>query len=478
MRAWRELTAIALEGTAKTAGDGDAQRRLLSEAAWHTLTRLAGRKTETFTAATATEAPGEELPLVSRAAATRLEEILRSEDREHLGEWLQLAAHTRKRVPPSLLPPLLERGEEKSDLRADILATGGARVGWLAGQNEEWAYAAIADPQEAFKTGIRSARVAALAVLRRQDPVAALATLADGWSREGGDNRAALISVLAVGLGTADEPFLTEATTDGREEVRATAADLLARLPTSALIGRMVARADSWINFKKGMLGAKFEVTPPTDCTPDMVADGIDPKPPNGIGERAHWLRQVVALVPPARWSQEIFDPGIRSYWQEPLLVGWTEATVRFRDAAWCELLIEHYLGVKERYKIQGRLQSLVQATPKPTLEALIERHLRKDPRSALELASRSTERCGPQISVALVRGLEQVVPRRQAQQDYGLAGIARNLRQQLDPAVLPDVIAAADRAVHAEAELASEAFQGLAAALEYRAEMAKEIAT
>src|SRR5207249_1290305 len=265
VRTWKELTAVALEGTAKSATGAEAERRLLNEAGWHMLRQLAGRRPAKFAVADERQAPEEARPLVSRAAALRLEEILRTDDREHVDEWLELAAAAGKRVPPSLLPPLLEQAAVRSDLRAPTLPVGGGRVSWLAHQNEEWAFADIADPLEAFHSGVRAARVAALAELRSHDPAAALATLAEGWQKEGGDDRAALISVLAVGLGPADEGFLTMASNDGRKEVRAGARDLLARLPESALIARMIQRADACFRFRRGVLGGKLEVNPPAE---------------------------------------------------------------------------------------------------------------------------------------------------------------------------------------------------------------------
>ena len=477
MRTWKALTAVALEGTSKgPVADDKPERQLLKEAGWHTLTRLAARRPDRFAVADTWPAPDERRALVSRAAAARLEEILRTDDREHLREWLAIASRAGKRVPASLLPPLLERGAEAPALRRDIMSAGGLRVGWLAHHNEEWAFADIADPDEAFKSGIRAARVAALAVLRQNDPASALETLAASWQQEGGDDRTALIAVLAVGLGPHDEQFLTSATSDGRKEVRTAAAALLARLPTSALIARMTARADTYIHFKKGMRGAKLEVSPPAECTEEMIKDGIEPKPPKGVGEKAHWLRQVVALVPPSHWMTEIVQPGLKSEWAEALLVGWTEAAVRFQDASWCNVLIEHYLGVKERWKIQAHLQSLVRATPPASLESLIDRKLGSVPRVGLELVMMSGEQLSAGLSERVMNALEQELRRWQKQQDYWLAQVTRTLRAQLDPVVLPKVVAATDRALTADAPPAAEALQALAATLEYRAEMAKEI--
>ncbi|TMC39209.1 MAG: hypothetical protein E6J28_03970 [Chloroflexi bacterium] len=479
MRTWKELTAIALEGTAKSAAGAEAERRLLNEAGWHMLRQLAGRRPAKFTVAEERQAPQEAQPLVSRAAALRLEEILRTDDREHVDEWLELAAAAGKRVPPSLLPPLLEQAAVRSDLRAPTLHVGGGRVSWLAHQNEEWAFADIADPLEAFHSGVRAARVAALAELRSHDPAAALATLAEGWQKEGGDDRAALIPVLAVGLGPADEGFLTMASNDGRKEVRAGARDLLARLPESALIARMIQRADACFRFRRGVLGGKLEVNPPAECDAGMVADGIEPKAPKGVGERAYWMRQVLALVPPSHWPPDYFNAGVKSDWAEALLIGWSEAAVRFQDAKWCALLIEHFMDVRNRQPQRQlpSLQELIRAMPRPAIEAAIVDQLRRSPAHALDLALRRTERLSPHISAALMGQLERALTVRDATyQQQWIYTMTGYLKTRLDPSILPQVVALADRSAQAANEWASQALQRLAATLEYRAAMAREI--
>jgi len=477
MRAWKELTSLALQGTAKAAASPEPERHLLDEAAWHTLRRLAGHQPAKIARIADTEAPPETRAHVAPPAAARLEEILRTDDNEHLGEWLSIAASVQKLVPASLLPPLLERGEEQPGLRATILEVGGHRVHWLAAQNEEWAFAAIAEPLEAFKSGIRAARVAALAEMRRQDPVTALATLTQTWEQEGGDDRTALLPILQIGLGPGDEAFLTTATTDGRKEVRATASDLLARLPSSALIARMTARADPWIRFRKGMLGGKLEVTPPNECDADMIADGIEPKAPKGTGERAYWMRQVLARVPPAHWAPECLEASIKSEWREALLMGWIEATVRFGDTRWCVMLLDHYVPRRDQGNLAVSFQSLVRSAPPAAIEAAILDQLKRSPAYAILIATARTDRLSPAVSAPLMRALEVEFTQQDKQQrEQWLSAQTRHLRSSLDPAALPDAIAFADRATQAGASLAGASLQALAVSLEYRAEMAKEI--
>jgi uncharacterized protein DUF5691 len=476
MRSWKELTTQALQGTATATDGAEAERRLLNEAGWHVLRRLAGRKSIQIQLGVVSEAPPESLPCVSARAARRLEEILRTDDHDHLEEWLLLCAAVKKLVPPSLLPPLLERATGRANLRQSVLEVGGKRVQWLAGRNEEWSYAAIADPVEAFRSGSRPARVAALAEMRRQDPAGALTALTDGWAKEGGDDRVALIAVLSVGLGPNDEDFLTRSAADSRKEVRTSAADLLAQLPGSGLITRMTVRANAWIRYRKGLLGGKLEVTPPTECDGGMIADGIEAKAPKSVGERAHWLRQVLAFVPPSHWPAEVLELGAKSDWAEPLLLGWIDAATRFHDAEWCERLIEYHLRRSDRDKTLLGLQDLGRATPPAIFEAVLNRHLPREPLTSFTLAAMTTHQFTIAASAALLRAFEGVFKQRdQRLQQRCLRVFARELSSRLDPAILPGVVAFSELAAQ-PAPWVPEQLQSLASNLEYRAEMAKEI--
>ena len=76
---------------------------------------------------------------------------------------------------------------------------------------------------------------------------------------------------------------------------------------------------------------------------------GVEPKPPPGIGERAWWLAQIVAAVPPStRTAASSLEPraALRAAegheWQEPLVAGWLTATERHRDTAWAHAFWEN----------------------------------------------------------------------------------------------------------------------------------------
>ena len=93
-----------------------------------------------------------------------------------------------------------------------------------------------------------------------------------------------------------DETFLEAALDDRRKEVRGAAADLLARLPESALRRRALERALPLLKFKSNKLRRKtIEVTLPEACDKAMQRDGVEPKPGfRGVGEKAWWLQQML----------------------------------------------------------------------------------------------------------------------------------------------------------------------------------------
>jgi hypothetical protein len=286
------------------------------------------------------------------AATELLRRIVQGEHAPLLGEWLALAAHHGTRAPADALPELLDLGRRESGLRSLILAVGGTRATWLAAQNQDWSFAIAGASPDAlvatWETGAGPARLAALQQLRLLDAERARAVLETSWSQESAAERGAFVATLAHGLSAADEPFLERALDDRRKEVRQQAATLLARLPTSALVARMVDRAMALLSLgKAGLLGrTRIDVTLPAAADPALIRDGVDPKPPPATGERAWWLSQILAAVPPSTWTSAwSLEPTavLRATeghdWREPVVAGWLAATERHRDPAWAEAL-------------------------------------------------------------------------------------------------------------------------------------------
>lgn len=467
---WSAAVATALAGTARQGrgGEPDPERALLASAAAAAVRRLAGWQPPRRPVPAADLCPPEELRPVSATAAVRLAGMLDGDHDQLLPEWLALAAAGGQIVPPRLLPRLLLHAERHAPLRGAVLAVIGRRGRWLAGQVPAWAFAAIGDPERAFDTGTRPARASALRELRGQDPGAALRRLAESWRSESGEDRALLIGCLQVGLGPGDEEFLESAAADSRKEVRQTALALLARLPDSRLVRRMRDRAGPMVAYRKGLRGARLHVRPPESCDPEMVADGVEPKPAPGVGERAWWLSQVLGLVPPGAWPVEALEAAAATDWTAPLLRGWAVAAARFRDAAWAEALVRHWSSTveKERSELAFSPELLLSALEPADRDAVLLRVLARNPVDGVQLSVQADHRWGAGLTAAVLRAL----PALTKPHAYLAAAAARQLGLHGDPAVRAE----ADR-------LAGAGPAGLAEAvdtLHRRAIMAEELTT
>ena len=165
-------------------------------------------------------------------------------------------------------------------------------------------------------------------------------TLATPWQRENGEDREWFAELLYTAPEPADEALLETALDDRRRSVRHFAAIALAQLPASAYAGRMAERARAAIRLERRMLRSALQVTPPEDCDPAMVRDGISPKPPNGTGRQAYWLRRVIGATPLGVWTAiappaQLLELRVEGDWRETLLAGWRDAALRRRDPDW-----------------------------------------------------------------------------------------------------------------------------------------------
>jgi hypothetical protein len=382
-RHWAGLLRAALLGTGRQpppdpAPDGSALSRALAAAAGATpedallaraallaAYRRAARIPARDERPPAAPAEEETAPLCPPAAARHLATMLGGTFAAALPEWLGAAARAGYVVPPELLPGLLQAAAGDADLRPHLAAVAGARGRWLAAQRPEWAFAAsagegepgVAEDAGGWETLGLEARAALLVRVRGRDPARGRALLESTWAKEAPRERAALLAALETGLSMDDEPFLEAALDDRRKDVRTAAAQLLSRLSGSRLVGRMTERARGWLAVAPGKAGLVARVTGraaptldvrlPDACDAAMERDGIVAKPPYGMGERAWWLLQVVAAVPPQTWSAatgaepgELLAAAGRGEWRDVLVPAWSAAAVRHADAAWAEALL------------------------------------------------------------------------------------------------------------------------------------------
>lgn len=381
---WQAVLTLALVGTAhqmpQFQASSDAFAPLLSQldtterevAVLHavallTAWRKAGRLVTVDDVALADPAPVDALPPCNARAANQLATMLAGQHGAVLGEWLDLVAGAHQRVSPQHLPALLDYGVRHKALRASIVRVLGARGRWLAAQNGEWAYVVNEGDASVWEHGSRPARLAYFERLRMTDPTQARELLLTTWAEETSDDRAALIALMQYGLSMDDEAFLDAALDDRRKEVRRGAIDLLARLPESRLVLGITEHVRPLVHFTPGQPARLFPpslkrpatltVTLPEVFPHEFKRWGIEEKPPQHAtyGQKAWWLRQLLALVPPATWStlwqvapNEAITVAYDGEWAHVLVASWQEAAERQRDTAWAKALLNQWFSRRE----------------------------------------------------------------------------------------------------------------------------------
>lgn len=435
-----------------------AQREpfLLSAAALSSLYERAGRLPAQDTAAVPPPCAAESLARVNHRAGMLLLRLLGGEHGALLGEWLTLARQAGCRVPPEALPALLGTGATRLDLREAIRPVLGERGTWLATLNPDWTWVsdAASGDDSAWETGERAARLAVLERWRRVDPGRARDLVARTWKEDPPEDRTAFLAALDPGLSMADEAFLETALLDRRKEVRHTAAGLLARLPDSALVKRMVDRAAALLRWTAGTDGswarlararpAVLEVTLPDQCDKAMQRDGLEVRPPQGLGEKAWWLIQMLEVVPLRTWTRawnvaptDIVAASQAGEWKDVLIEAWTRAATRQHDAEWADALFPVALEGR-RFEALDRLLS---ALPPPQREARLCALFAADTPGTRELCGESVTRCrhawSPGFSRAVLGWLRRVTA--QPSSDWAVRGRLKDLAGCLAPETLPE---------------------------------------
>jgi uncharacterized protein DUF5691 len=333
--------------------DTDDPTRLLHQAAALSRARRAGFRPPDVSDRPAPAPAGDDgRPPVPLNAERRLAGLLAAGQYDLAAEWL---GHLDGRRPPDVLvPELLTAAAGRPGLRAALLPVLGPLAGWLAGFNDEWAWARAAgplpdDPAPLWQTGSGEERRALLGRLRTADPAAGRNLVASTWEADSYRDRAAFVAMLATGLSLDDEPLAARALADRRAEVRGAAADLLAALPGSRYSRRATARAAAAVRVQRAGSRPRLELTIPQVVTAEMLADGIERTQSGGIREQGELLRQLVAAAPAGMWPGHTgLDPAAllalayRTDWPGALRDGWTVAAVRDRDLDWVTGLLGH----------------------------------------------------------------------------------------------------------------------------------------
>lgn len=340
--AWRELD-----------WNGARDLALLEAAALTGVARLAGA----IPGPPPSEIPpaqGESRPVAPVAASQLLPRLLGDEWRALLPEWIRGCAAARCLAPPLFLPRLLDAVAAPD--RAALLDVMGERGRWLARLNPAWSWVeATASPPDisGWERGVAEERLACLAGIRRSDPARAAALIEQTWADDPPEFRLKTLERLRAGLSLADEPLLTRALLDRRKDVRQAAQSLLALLPESGFARRLRERADRLLTYARGLLSRKLEVQLPAAFEAGWKADAIEEKPPAGIGEKAHWTQQMLALIPLRHWAEKfqlgpaaVIELAVKAEDSADLLLGaWYRAAVLHAESDASAALIKVLLA-------------------------------------------------------------------------------------------------------------------------------------
>ena len=348
------VPAVGIPGLSPPDDDtGDPAAVLLDRAALLAAARRAGRRPDRSEPLPVCEPDAR--PAMKPAAGRRLARMLSGEYHELLTEWLTAVAARGLRLPPHLLPALLDRARRALPVDAGLprllAEAGGPRARWLAGLSPDWEHA-VEEPaidDETWRLGDARQRRGYLTSLLARDPEAARALITGSWDAAGAAERAMFLSVLAGALDPADEPLLETALDDLAEDVRRWAAYLLARLPGSALGQRMAERALRYVWLEHAAQGTRLSVGPPRQPDAGLQRDGITGRPdlvrvPQE--SRSQVLLEVLARTPLRAWTDGFGLPPSELValpsggWAPVLFVGWSRAAIAQGSADWMSALI------------------------------------------------------------------------------------------------------------------------------------------
>ena len=341
----RPLTEASLSAPVGAVLSGaDGAERVLEAAAAHA---AAARTAIPVAPATALNLPARPAPVIDPGLAdilTRIMALDHPQD-EFIVRVLRLVRRRGLRLPP----PLLNRVASalSGDDRDEVVAVMDERDRAVFALDERWAARirrfaqrnAPPDPAR-WEDGDAQERADYLARLRRTDPDAARALLADGaWLKVRAPEREQILNALAIGLGPADEQILEERLDDRAEAVRGRAAELLSRLPSSALIARAEALAERHVVVTRRALRAPAVELHGIEMTDALARDRYPAKAHRTSASLAR-LEEVIARIPTWRWpdlvgisAAELARARVRCDGQKvELLVPLVRAAVAWRD--------------------------------------------------------------------------------------------------------------------------------------------------
>jgi hypothetical protein len=429
------------------------ERSLLSMAALAGLHERAGSLPLKSEAAGLTPAPTETARHASEHAGHALLRLLKADfgavSSELLSEWFRLGASLNQLAPAEALPLLLELGSTQPEFRESLLPILGERGRWLAKQNTawDWVHATESHDESTWHTGEPAQRAAYLRTLRRTDAAKARELLASTWKAEPPEERAKFLEAFTNGLSSADEEFLEQNLADKRKEVRATASQLLARIPTSKFVVQLTSTVLSLLRLIPAEKGRLLKRATPASIEVDLSAvEKIKlpsaSKAPKGIGEKAWILIQHLELVRLATWTDAwnisataVIEASHASEWKNDLLEGWIRAALHQSNAEWADALFPRAIAAETNDRLTDLLSVLEPQAAEAHLSELLKANDDKLRALQAPLVARARHAWSPEFSRKVLDWLRKVT----AQESYDWQ--TRNHLVHFVPRLAPEVL-------------------------------------
>lgn len=298
--------------------------------------------------------------------------------------FLKRLAEAQLRLPFETLPKFLVFFSYRTFFRehlAEFTPVLGERGRWLCTQNPAWKDFDFAQPkidaefsvtefEDIWNEGSFRDREAALLQMRQKDPNQARETLAQTWKSEKAEHRETFLQTFRHGLSEADVPFLEDTLKDRGKSVRQVAVQLLSLVPESDFAQRARVRAEELFaepqaktrmkGFVDKIRGKKrLEIVPPKTFAQEAKADALEEKPPQGAGQQAWCLFQILSRIPPSHWetrwsmSPEDFLTALsQDDFFVPALQALTQAALLFDQEHWFEPLWNAWSPLKKNFAL------------------------------------------------------------------------------------------------------------------------------
>ena len=327
--------------------------------------------------------------------------------------------------------------------------------------NPTWSIAAaeIVDETD-WRVGSGEARQHFLATYRQATPENARVLLEAAWAQESAKDRALFVGALRHNLSIADEPFLEYCLADRSQAVRSEVARLLAGLIGSRLQQRLLTELTEYLALERKWLRRIVRVKLPAHYKASWAPLGVRDDSPLGvrIGQKAGWLVQLIALLPPSALvahlgtdAVDFLDLVRASDFAEALSTALIEGAELHQDHAFLLAELHHLqrlLALEQvpRTEWLDRFTRYAPLLPPPTREQVLQRYLTGSQSAAfpdwtlLGAIIRSFAQLSPSITTQLLEiHLPALLQRRT--RDYGIGRVLLDTAYSLAPAGYPAAV-------------------------------------